>query len=73
MRLVEELQQLAQAAPERHRPLLMAAAENLQAQRLWREAWVQQIRENDKLIQRLTELERLLQLRHHRKEKECED
>lgn len=73
MKLTEELFNLAQVAPEKHRVLLMAAVNKLQEQRLWRDAWLNEIRENDKLIERLTELERLLQLKHRRKEKECED
>lgn len=73
MKLTEALFNLAQVAPEKHRVLLMAAVEKLEAQRLWREAWLQQVRENDRLVQQLTELERLLQSKPRRKEKECED
>ena len=73
MKLTEALFNLAQVAPEKHQVLLMAAVEKLEDQRLWREAWLQQVRENDRLIQELTELKQVLQSNHRRKEKECND
>lgn len=73
MKLVEELFNLAQVAPEKHRVLLMAAAEKLQEQRLWRDAWLNEVRENDRLLKQLKELQRVVQFNHLRKEKECND
>ena len=73
MRLTEDLLNLAKVAPDKHRHLLMAAAEKLQEQRLWRDAWVQQILENDRLVEQLTELRKRVEFKNLRKEKECND
>lgn len=73
MKLTEDLFNLAQVAPEKHRLLLMAAVEKLEAQRLWREAWLQQVRENERLIDQLTQLRRVIESDKRRKEKECND
>lgn len=70
MKLTEDLFNLAQVAPEKHRLLLLAAVEKLEAQRLWRESWLRA--ENQVTL--LTEELNLLRSRlPTRKEKECED
>lgn len=73
MKLIEALFNLAQVAPEKHNLLLMAAVEKLEEQRLWREAWLKELRENDRLREELTQLRRVIQSEKLRKEKECND
>ena len=73
MKLTEELSNLAEAAPDKHKPLLLAAVERLQAQRAWRDAWLEQVRENEKLVSELTQLRQVVRLHNHRKEKERND
>ena len=73
MRLTEDLLNLAKVAPDKHRNLLEAAAEKLQEQRLWRDAWLQQVRENEQLVEELTALRKRIESRNLRKEKECND
>ena len=69
MRLVEELKALAQVAPERHRAVLQAAAELIEEQRIWRQAWLDAENRVEVLTQSLDEL----RLRNLRKEKERND
>lgn len=73
MRLTEDLLNLAKVAPDKHRHLLEAAAEKLQEQRLWREAWLRQVRINEHLVEQLTALRVRVESKAFRKEKECND
>ena len=69
MKLTKELLNLAQELPSREQALVLAAAEKLEEQRLWRDAWLNA----ENRIEELTKHIDALSLRNLRKEKECND
>jgi hypothetical protein len=69
MKLTEELRAIKDAYPAIEE-LLEAAAQRLEDQRLWREAW---LNAESKVELLTSELSMLRSARNHRKEKECND
>jgi hypothetical protein len=69
MKLTEELRAIKETYPEIEE-LLEAAAQRLEDQRLWREAWLNAENKVELLTSQLVVLR---SLRNHRKEKECND
>ena len=69
MKLHEELRSVKEVFPAIS-PLLEAAAQRIEDQRLWREAWLKAEKEVELLT---SELEVLRLKLKHRKEKECND
>jgi hypothetical protein len=69
MKLIEELRAIKEAYPAVEE-LLEAAAQRLEDQRLWREAWLNAENKVELLTSQLVVLR---SLRNYRKEKECND
>jgi hypothetical protein len=69
MKLTEELRAIKEVYPAVE-GLLEAAAQRLEDQRLWREAW---LNAENKVELLTSELSMLRSARLHRKEKECND
>jgi hypothetical protein len=69
MKLTEELRAIKEVYPAVEE-LLEAAAQRLEDQRLWREAWLNAENKVELLTSQLVVLR---SLRNHRKEKECND
>ena len=70
MKLQEELRSIKEVFPAIDH-LLETAAQRLEDQRLWREAWIRAESRVEELTKELTLLRS--KLPPHRKEKECED
>jgi hypothetical protein len=69
MKLIEELRAIKEVYPAVEE-LLEAAAQRLEDQRLWREAWLNAENKVELLTSQLVVLR---SLRNYRKEKECND
>ncbi len=69
MSLIVELLCLAQELPPKEQALVVAAANKLQEQRLWRDAWL----DAENRVDLLTKHVEQLRLIRNRKEKECND
>lgn len=69
MKLIEELRAIKEVYPAVEE-LLEAAAQRLEDQRLWREAWLNAENKVELLTNQLVVLR---SLRNYRKEKECND